>query len=294
MPATTDLLRDYFIFNDGTPRDNLPQDYIAYLRTLTRFKHGELDGLPPFAVILHDAKVDEHLVRLGFFEDDYNELRTGTTDPNLLYVVRKPGFGCDFMLNRGMPGAGGIATQAAELCALGARWIVHIGTCGLLSTRLPEGLPILAEAAYADGAAVMLSDPTEGRVERLAHPDPELGALLLAELANAKVASGIGYTIPIFYLQPPGLIRALVDGSAFPEGPHAGYCEMEQASLFKMCNLMGAHAASLVVGSDRYLIDPQGKLNHQFFDVDSDNVKSQAFAATLAAFRKIAQAHPNP
>ncbi len=290
MLSKTDPLSDYYLYNDGA-REDLPGDYIEYLRTKARFRHGELDGLPKFAVVLHDAKVDEHLVRLGFFEDDCNELRTGTTDPNLLYVVRKPGFGCDFILNRGMPGAGGIATQVAELCALGVKWVVHIGTCGMLSSHLPEGVPILAEAAYCDGAAMMLSNPVNGKVERLARPDPELASMLRDELAaiNAPCTPGTGYTIPIFYFQPAGLIRALVSGAAFPDGPPAGYCEMEQAALFRTCALMGVRAASLVVGSDRYVIDEGGKLTHKYYDVDEDQVKSRMFSATLSAFSRIAK-----
>jgi hypothetical protein len=64
---------------------------------------------------------------------------------------------------------------------------------------------------------------------------------------------------------------------------------MEQASPFQTCVLMKAHAASVVVGSDRYLV-VNGHLEHQYYDVDADTVKSSIFAAVLEAFKHISSA----
>jgi uridine phosphorylase len=150
-------------------------------------------------------------MRLGFYEDDCTELRTGTTDPSLLYVVRKQSFGCDFLLNRGMPGAGGISTQAAELCALGVKYIVHIGTYGLVSSHLVEGRPIVSVGAYKDAAAMMLSHSLDGQLERIARPSAALTKTITDVLGARGLApqEGVGYTVPIFYLQPSRLLVAL-------------------------------------------------------------------------------------
>lgn len=47
-------------------RVSYPQGYNNYLMTHPRFKGCGLDGLPPYAIILHDARVEDHLVRLGY------------------------------------------------------------------------------------------------------------------------------------------------------------------------------------------------------------------------------------
>lgn len=46
-------------------RVNNPKDYNAYLKTQPRLKGCGLDGLPHYAVILHDARVQERLVNCG-------------------------------------------------------------------------------------------------------------------------------------------------------------------------------------------------------------------------------------
>jgi purine-nucleoside phosphorylase len=268
-----DILRDYYIHND-TKRTILPQEYITYLKSSV-FTHGELDSLPKSAVILHDCKAEEHLRRLGFSETDWKGLQTGTTDPNLMYIVRRS-HGPDFILNRGLPGAGGIATQAAELYALGVNHIVHIGTCGLIGTRLEEGRIILSDGAYKDAAAIMLSEILPGRdissLDLVAHPSEELTSGLEIRLGNAGTFSrSVGFTIPIYYFQPEGLIAAVNDPQFYSPSP--GYVEMEQASLFQTAALMHKHAASMVVGADRYVVKDE-EVNHEFYDVDCDAAKS--------------------
>jgi hypothetical protein len=121
-------------------RVNNPQDYIAYLKTQPRFKGCGLNGLPHYAVILHDARVEEHLVKLGYSGSDCRQIGTGTTDPHLLYLVRGRGGDPDSIINCGLSGAGGVATQAVELSALGVRKMVHVGTCGLARDEMKPGV----------------------------------------------------------------------------------------------------------------------------------------------------------
>src|ERR1700730_13561497 len=191
-------LGDYFKFS-GSARLIDPQEYISYIRTLPRFKHIDIHDITKFGVVLHDARVEDYLIRLGFIADDWYELQTGTTDPNLLYVVRKKSFGLDFVLNRGLPGAGGITTQVAELFALGVRYVTHIGTCGLLGTRLPLGKPIVSNGCYKDAASVMLSVGGDTN-RRLAPVDRDLKTAI----GSGTSLTATGYTIPIFYFQPEG------------------------------------------------------------------------------------------
>ncbi len=56
-------------------------------------------------------------MKLGYSGSDCRQIKTGMIDPNLLYLVRGRGGDPDFIINRGLPGAGGIAPQAAELGA---------------------------------------------------------------------------------------------------------------------------------------------------------------------------------
>jgi len=193
------------------------------------------------------------------------------------------------MLNRGMPGAGGISTQAAELCALGAKYIVHIGTCGLVSTHLTQGKPIISNGAYKDAVAMMLTNAVEGSVDRFARPSTALTDAIHEDLSRRGLEPqrGRGYTMPVFYLRPARLMIALAEGSVFGREEPVEYCEMEQAPFFQTCALMNAHAASVVVGSDRYLVEA-GNLEHEYYDVDDDTVKSNIFAAVLETFKRLA------
>jgi uridine phosphorylase len=280
-------LAEYFSI-EKAERLNHPADYIEYLKTQRRFKGGLLDNLPPFAILMHDATFLEHLIKIGFSREDYIEIETGTTDPNLIFhVFEKNGFP-GFLLNRGMPGAGGAATQVAELIALGVKYIVHIGTCGLVGEEIKAGSIIISRGSVKDAAATMLSDDDS----LVAAPSEELSGELQEQLSTQKwsCSEGFGYTIPIFYMQPKKLIEGLIDGTIFPEKiPAINYFEMEQASVFECCRLLGTHAASLVVGSDRYS-KVDGQLQHSFeTDFDQDEAEVEMMKACLNVFKKIAQ-----
>jgi hypothetical protein len=280
----TPVLGEYYLYKDGR-RMIFPQDYIDYLKSSV-FTHGELDNLPKSAVILHDCKVEEHLKRLGFSGEEYSRLETGTTDPNLMYIVRNSS-GIDFILNRGLPGAGGIATQAAELYALGVERIVHIGTCGLLGRFVNEGEPILSAGAYRDAAAVMLCDSDPSRTSPIIRPSSTLmSGLELMLGAGGAFSKSVGYTIPVYYFQPEGLMAALIRGEAFPLSEIPGYVEMEAASLFQTADLMQREAASMVVGADRYVLREDGNVSHEFHDVDCDSAKSKMLDVAISALSR--------
>ena len=207
-----------------------PKGYIDWLKENV-FKHGELDNLPKHAVILHDAKVEQHLQRLGFTDSQYRELQTGSTDPNLLYVVKRNN-GSDFILNRGLPGSGGIATQAAELYALGVESIIHIGTCGLIGDATEYGLPIISKCAYKDSAALMLSVLESNEINILAYPSKELNKKIQKEFGDGKYTEAIGYTIPIYYFQPKDLLEELIIGEFYSNKPIPSYLEIEASFFF--------------------------------------------------------------
>ena len=270
----------------GSERNNLPESYIDFLRK-TRFTHGELDHLPPFAVILY-GNPEKYLARLGVTADQYSRIELGTTDPNALYVVRPPGH-APFLLNWGLPGGGGVATQAAELIALGSTHIVHIGTSGLIGPEGDDRHVVIASAAYKDGAAVMLSDGPP--IERLARADAVLNALFARLLERDDVPSltMTGYTIPIYYFQPSGLIDALLRGPEFADS-RPQYIEMEEASFFETARRMHVAAASLTAGADRYTIE-NGVLKHDF--LDDGNVTAtltSALRATMDVFDELHRA----
>jgi purine-nucleoside phosphorylase len=270
------LLSEYYRFNTST-RQILPQDYVAYLRA-TRFTNGELDHLPPCAIILHCADVGSFLLSVGYATNQWTVLSTGTTDPNLLYVVRASS-GSRFIVNGGLPGAGGISTQAAELSALGVKRIIHLGTAGFLGTLLAETNLIVSTGALKDGAAVMLSDATDGAIAKLAKPDPFLTQQITSVLERKGVSfqKANSYTLPIFYLQPSGLIAHLLSNSS---RARAQYIEMEEAPFYQTCILMHTSAASIVVGSDRYTL-VGGALKHDWLG-DRDLPMKRAFTLAVA------------
>ena len=272
-----------------SPRVNQPAEYIEFLKTEARFKGCSLEGLPKHAILLHDAQVQEHIVRLGYSVEDYRCIETGTTDPNVFWLIHGKNGQPDFILNRGLPGAGGIATQAAELGALGIENMVHIGTCGLVGQEVKSGSIVVSNGSFKDAGATMLSPTDSSRLDPIAHPDPNLTAAIEEKLAASGVAhnSSVGYTIPIFYFQPAQLIFDLITGEAFPSGPPVGFFEMAQDSFFQTCLLMGKRAASIVIGADRYRI-VDGRLTHSFEDdVDQDAAKLTMIEMALFAFAGI-------
>ena len=251
--TTRPPLAEYSAHN-ATERVILPGDYVEYLRK-EKFTHGELDHLPSMAIILHHDDVDGYLRALGYSK--WDKLQTGETDPNVMYIVRVDDTGKrDFIVNRGLPGAGGITTQAAELAALGVKEIIHIGTAGFLGNTLPDRAIVVSLGSIKDGAAVMLSDDP---AEPISRPDSIL-AHRIASAASTKLHAAVGYTSPIFYLQPSGVIRELIRDRL------VSYVEMEGAPLFEVCKRLNVAAASIVIGSDRYTLDRGGELKHDYFE----------------------------
>lgn len=242
-------LREYSAYNKSE-RVILPGDYVAYLKR-EKFTHGELDHLPTGAIILHHDDVEGYLKALGYSK--WEKLQTGETDPNVMYIVREPGKK-EFIVNRGLPGAGGITTQAAELAAMGVKEIVHIGTAGLVGTELPDRAIVASIGSIKDGAAVLLSDDPRAAIS---YPNADLLARICAQ--DASMEGATGYTSPIFYLQPSGIIKELI------RDKRASYVEMEGAPLFEMAKRLNVAAASIVVGSDRYTLDAKGELKHDYF-----------------------------
>jgi len=288
MPGPKALLEENWRYGEG-PRVNQPADYISFLKTEARFKNCGLDNLPKHAIILHDAEAREHIVRLGYAVEDFRFIATGTTDPNIMWLIFAKGNEPAFILNRGLPGAGGIATQAAELAALGIQNIVHIGTCGLVGARVKTGDIVISRGSFKDAGATMLSSGRTSHIDPLAHPDHDLTKAIESQLTSSQLAhsSATGYTIPIFYFQPARLIRELITGEAFPNGPQIDYFEMEQAAFFQTSLLMKIRAASMVVGADRYSLTNEG-LGHVFEDdVDQDHAKLNMIRAALKVFRAI-------
>jgi purine-nucleoside phosphorylase len=235
----------------------LPRDYVDYLKR-EKFTHGELDHLPPGAIILHHDDVEGYLKALGYSK--WEKLQTGETDPNVMYVVRENGK--EFIVNRGLPGAGGITTQAAELAALGVKRIIHIGTAGFVGTDFPDRAIVVSFGSYKDGAAMMLSDDPKARV---AIPNAALTDRIRASANGTTISTGIGFTSPIFYYQPSNLIRDLIDGSRFAKRKFPMFVEMEEAPLFEAAHRARIQAASIVIGSDRYTLDRDGELKHDYF-----------------------------
>jgi purine-nucleoside phosphorylase len=263
-------------------RLNDPDEYIRYLKTQGRFKRLSIDTVPPYAILLHDSRTEDALVSLGYSPSDYVDVQTGSTDPNVVFFIAGRNGAPDFLVNRGLPGGGGAATQAAELFALGVRSLVHIGTCGLVGDQVGQGQIVAPFGAYKDAAAALL---TSGDDDMLVYSDDRLRSELASALGDHAVSGpkAIGYTIPIFYWQPLALIRGLLDGSLYPKLPPVSYFEMEQASVFATAHVMGESAASLVVGSDRYWIK-DGEVTHRFEDFDQHAAEVEMMKAALGAF----------
>ncbi len=264
----------------GTPSVNSAADYIAWLKQQPAFRDGKLDKLPDRAVVLHNADAHRMLNRLGYGNAEIEELRIGYTDPNVLLVVR-PKTGMPFIVNRGLPGAGGISTQLAELGALGIKQAIHIGTAGLLGMRVPYSSLIVATGAYKDGAAFLLASSAQEAAEQIAHADPALSDALDREMTAAHVAHvrALGFTSPVYYFQKAGLLKTLLT-FPFDPGKAPGFVEMEQAPFFVSSRLAGVKAASIVVGSDR-AVPEAGTVRQEFFGGDLGGLLSLALRQAI-------------
>jgi uridine phosphorylase len=274
QPTTVNVLEEY-ADHPGTERLNTPSDEIQWLKK-TQLNHGELDDFPEVAIILHRVELERYLNELGF-GGYYKSFSYGFTDPVLVFVVRKPGM-APFVVARGLPGAGGITTEAAELHAMGVNTFIHVGTAGLLSPGIPYGQLVVSEGSYNDGAAFLLEN---GPKEQISRPDQALADKIVETVKkdNVKHIRAVGFTMPIYYFQPGSILRTLLDVTG-PDKPM--FTEMEEASLFALARLAGFRAASIVVASDR-LESHDGRLSQEFWDGDLDQLERLAFQVAIHA-----------
>jgi purine-nucleoside phosphorylase len=250
-------------------RLNTPSDEIRWLKR-NQLTHGELDDFPEVAIVLHRVDIERYLKELGF-DGYYKSFSYGFTDAVLVFVVRKPGV-TPFAVARGLPGAGGITTEAAELHAMGINTIIHVGTAGLLSPGIPYGQLIVSDGSYKDGAAFLLENEPK---EQISRPDQSLTEKIVETVNkdNVRHIRAIGFTMPIYYFQPGSMLRTLL-GVTGPDKPM--FIEMEEASLFALARLAGFRAASIVVASDR-LESHDGRLSQEFWEGDLDQLERLAF-----------------
>jgi purine-nucleoside phosphorylase len=262
----------------GSERVNTPEDEIEWLRK-NQFTHGELDGFPDRAIVLHRTVVESYLKALGF-AGFYRKISYGFTDPVEIYVVRKPGIPA-FAVARGLPGAGGITTILAELHAMGVHTAIHVGTCGLMSAQVPFGELIISTGSYKDGGAFLLDDSTQTQISR---PDKSLTDGIEAAMTgkHIKYARELGFTMPIYYYQPASMLRHLL---AIRREDAPQFIEMEGAALFATATLLEMRAASIVVGSDRLVIH-DGNLSQLLWDGDLDALELQAFRVAVRAIEQ--------
>jgi uridine phosphorylase len=139
-----------------------------------------------------------------------------------------------------------------ELCDLGLRRAIRVGTCGALDPDLALGDLVIAEAALAcDGTSRAL-----GAGERLA-ADPALLAALRAA-AGPDTRAGTVATSDVFYERDPGRAGARARRGALA-------IEMEAAALMRVGELRGVAVACLLAVTDtfdaageRHRIDAEG------------------------------------
>lgn len=130
------------------------------------------------------------------------------------------------------------AIVLAELCELGLRRAIRVGTCGALDPALALGDLLVVEAALAeDGTSRALGAP-----ER-ALPDPGLTTALLA--SSAHRAHGHVVSTDLFYDPPSG------DRTDGWRERGALAVEMECATLFTLAATLGVSCACALVVSDR-------------------------------------------
>jgi len=264
-------------------RLNHPKEYISWLKKQPIFSNGELDNLPKVVFIIHDSLIIEHLALLGYGPREYFEYKIGSTDPISFFKVRDSQKKFEFLLMGGLPGIGGITTQMSELAALGVKYAVHIGTCGLVGQLVNEGTIILSSGSYCGDGSNLLS----GNNSFTAKPNIELydQALKYFNDKEIKTSIGYGFTTPIFYNQPERMIRDILDGNTNFEGKKIGFVEMEQGGFFNTCNLLNVQSISLVTGSDRYVIE-SGKVNQIYYDHDVNETKLNILSSVIDMFSR--------
>lgn len=256
-------------------RLNHPDSYINWLKTTPIFSNSELDNLPLYCIIIHDSLILEHLTILGYDVRNHRVYKIGATDPIEFYLVRDSE-GFEFILMTGLPGAGGISTQVAELSSIGCKYFVHIGTCGIMGDFINEKQMIIANGSKKDQAATLLSnDDLE-----ISKPSLQLKNLFQSflEMNKLKYQQATGVTIPIFYFQPTAFIEPLIKSEKY------NYIEMEQASFFATCELSNVHGISLVAGSDKYYFK-DNELKHKYIEMDQNEAKSKYLSLIIDFFK---------
>ncbi|HEV2785192.1 MAG TPA: hypothetical protein VGV67_02290 [Solirubrobacteraceae bacterium] len=124
-----------------------------------------------------------------------------------------------------------------ELCDLGLRVAVRVGTCGALDAGLRLGDLVIADAALAaDGASRAL-----GAGDRVS-ADRELVAALRTAAGDGARTGTIAST-DLFYDRSPDRSRTWRDEGALA-------VEMETAALLRVAELRGIRAACLLAVSD--------------------------------------------
>jgi uridine phosphorylase len=252
----------------------------------TRFKNHELDSLPIFSMILHDSQIEEYLSFLNINKSEVKEFKLGQVNRNIIYVVDSKNLGVKFIINPGLPGGGGISTQAAILSALGIKYIVHIGTCGLFGKGINDSSLIISQGAYSDGAAMLLDKSNSWPRKTLIYSDSAFSKLIFNTAVKRNIDTQVSYglTIPIFFFQPLGLIKYCLNESNFEKNESPKYVEMEGAPVFAIGKLMNTSVASIVAGTDRYIFE-NGEVKHSFVSYDADNAKKSAVMLSIEVFK---------
>ena len=141
------------------------------------------------------------------------------------------------------------AIVIAELCELGARALVRVGTSGALIEGLGLGdLLIVTAALAADGTSQAL-----GAAARIESPPGLLARLRAA--GRGAVREGVAVSTDLFYDDRDGLEAEWAAGGA-------SVVEMECATLFAMARRRGIEAGAVLIVSDllvprRRRIDPE-------------------------------------
>ncbi len=168
----------------------------------------------------------------------------------------------------GMGGASA-AIVLEELIQLGARRLVRVGTCGALAEGLGLGDLLVADAALAgDGTSRAL-----GAGDRVA-ADPELTGALVTAGAPDGVRVGTVASVDLFYdPDPEAGARGLAAGSLA--------VEMECATLFRLGELRGIAAASVLAVSD--LVAPRAEAER----IDEERLQAAAERMGALAVRAL-------
>jgi len=124
-----------------------------------------------------------------------------------------------------------------ELCDLGLREAIRVGTCGALDAGLRLGDVVVAEAALAtDGTSRAL-----GAGERVG-ADRDLASALCA-VAGDDARAGLIASSDVFYERDPGRADEWAEAGALA-------VEMEAATLLRVAELRGVRAGCVLAVSD--------------------------------------------